>query len=72
MSTTLEENSTLIGEAQALAETLPDAGSGTGTDISLGVTGASVGDIIEITAVDSNGTPTAWTKVTTQPTNRGK
>ena len=70
MSTTLEENSTLIGEAQALAETLPDAG--TGTDISLGVTGASVGDSIEITAVDSNGTPTAWTKVTTQPTNRGK
>ena len=46
MSTTLEENSTLIGEAQALAETLPDAG--TGTDISLGVTGAAVGDIIKV------------------------
>ena len=58
MSTTLEENSTLIGEAQALAETLPDAG--TGTDISLGVTGASVGDIIKVKAVDASGKPTAW------------
>ena len=60
MSTTLEENSTLIGEAQALAETLPDAGSGTGTDISLGLTGASVGDIIKVKAVDDSGKPTAW------------
>ena len=58
MSTTLEENSTLIGEAQALAETLPDAGSG--TDISLGLTGASVGDIIKVKAVDASGKPTAW------------
>ena len=58
MSTTLEENSTLIGEAQALAETLPDAGSG--TDISLGVTGASVGDIVKVKQVDANGKPTAW------------
>lgn len=58
MSTMLEENSTLIGEAQALAETLPDAGSG--TDISLGLTGASVGDIIKVKAVDASGKPTAW------------
>ena len=63
--TILEENSTLINEAQELAESLPDANTST-------ITGLSVGDIIEITAVDSNGTPTAWTKVTTQPTNRGK
>ena len=33
---------------------------GTGTDISLGVTGASVGDIIKVKAVDENGKPTAW------------
>lgn len=58
MSTPLEENSTLISEAQNLAESLPDANTST-------ITGLSVGDIIEITAVDSNGTPTAWTKVTT-------
>lgn len=58
MSTTLEENSTLINEAQELAESLPDVNTST-------ITGLSVGDIIEITAVNSNGTPTAWTKVTT-------
>ena len=57
MSTTLEENSTLINEAQELAESLPDANIST-------ITRLSVGDIIEITAVDSNGTSTAWTKVT--------
>ena len=56
--TILEENSTLISEAQNLAESLPDANTST-------ITGLSVGDIIEITAVDSNGTPTTWTKVTT-------
>ena len=32
----------------------------TGTDISLGVTGASVGDIVKVKAVDENGKPTAW------------
>ena len=67
MSTTLEENSTLIGEAQALAETLPDAGSG--TDISLGVTGASVGDIVKVKQVDANGKPTAWEAATAKLAN---
>ena len=32
----------------------------TGTDISLGVTGASVGDIVKVKAVDDSGKPTAW------------
>ena len=32
----------------------------TGTDISLGVTGASVGDIAKVKQVDANGKPTAW------------
>lgn len=32
----------------------------TGTDISLGLTGASVGDIIKVKAVDSTGKPTEW------------
>ena len=31
-----------------------------GTDISLGVTGATVGDIIKVKAVDASGKPTAW------------
>ena len=34
-----------------------------GTDISLGVTGATVGQIAKITAVDDSGKPTAWEPV---------
>ena len=37
-------------------------GSG-GTDLSLGVTGAAVGQIAKITAVDADGKPTAWSPV---------
>ena len=59
MSTPLEENSTLIAEAQDLAASLPDAG-GSGTDISLGITSAAVGDIIKVKAVDASGKPTEW------------
>ena len=33
---------------------------GSGTDISLGVTGANVGDIIKVKAVDADGKPTKW------------
>lgn len=33
---------------------------GGGTDISLGLTGASVGDIVKVKAVDDNGMPTEW------------
>ena len=57
MNTTLEENSTLIAEAQNMAASLPNA---SGTDISLGLTGASVVDIIKVKAVDASGKPTAW------------
>ena len=34
-----------------------------GTDLSLGVTGATVGQIAKISAVDANGVPTAWEPV---------
>lgn len=37
--------------------------AGVGTDISLGITGATVGQIAKITAVDTNGKPTAWEPV---------
>lgn len=41
--------------------TQPGGGSsGGGTDISLGVTGAAVGQLVKITAVDADGKPTAW------------
>lgn len=34
-----------------------------GTDLSLGVTGAAVGQIVKVSAVDENGVPTAWEPV---------
>lgn len=36
------------------------ASAGGGTAIDLGVTGAAVGDIIKVAAVDADGKPTAW------------
>ena len=46
------------GEWQLMAQ-----GGGSGTDLSLGVTGATVGKIAKITAVDASGVPTAWEPV---------
>lgn len=45
------------------ANNLPDAGGSGGTDFALGITGATVGQIAKITAVDADGKPTAWTPV---------
>lgn len=39
------------------------SGGGSGSDISLGLTGAAVGQIAKITAVDDTGKPTAWSPV---------
>ena len=39
------------------------SGVGSGSDISLGLTGATVGQIAKITAVDDTGKPTAWAPV---------
>ena len=39
------------------------SGGGSGSDISLGLTGAAVGQIAKITAVDDTGVPTAWEAV---------
>lgn len=38
-------------------------GTGGGGDVDLGVTGAIVGQTVKISAVDENGTPTAWEPV---------
>lgn len=46
------------GEWQLLAQK-----GDSGTDLSLGVTGATVGQIAKITAVDASGKPTAWAPV---------
>lgn len=42
---------------------------GSGTDISLGVTGASVGDIVKVKAVDDSGKPTQWEVATAKLAN---
>lgn len=55
---TAESTDTQAASAKAVWNML--GGGGSGTDISLGVTGASVGDIIKVKAVDANGKPTAW------------
>lgn len=46
-------------------------GGGVGSDFSLGITGATVGQIAKITAVDETGKPTAWEPVD-MPTGGGE
>lgn len=60
---TVATQTTQINALIQQAEDLPDAGGSGGTDIALGITGATVGQIAKITAVDSDGKPTAWTPV---------
>ena len=55
---TAESTATQAASAKAVWDML--GGGGSGTDISLGVTGALVGDIIKVKAVDASGKPTAW------------
>ena len=55
---TAESTDTQAASAKAVWDMIGTGGSG--TDISLGVTGASVGDIIKVKAVDDSGKPTAW------------
>lgn len=59
---TVAAQTTQINALIQQANNLPDAG-GSGTDLALGITGATVGQIAKITAVDSDGKPTAWTPV---------
>lgn len=60
---TVAAQTTQINDLIQQANNLPDAGGSGGTDLDLGITGATVGQIAKITAVDSNGKPTAWTPV---------
>ena len=60
----------VISATQPTAESHPvwinpegEASPAGGTDLSLGVTGATVGQIAKITAVDDSGKPTAWEAV---------
>lgn len=60
---TVAAQTTQINALIQQANNLPDAGGSGGTDLALGITGATVGQIAKITAVDSTGKPTAWTPV---------
>ena len=55
---TAESTATQAASAKAVWDMLGTGGSG--TDISLGVTGAAVGDIVKVKQVDANGKPTEW------------
>lgn len=52
-----------VPTAKAVYDALQDIGSPSGTDISLNVIGATVGQTIKVKAVDANGKPTAWEAV---------
>lgn len=60
---------TTIAKENLVAAINEAAQSGSGTDISLGVTGASVGDIIKVKQVDADGKPTAWEAATAKLAN---
>ena len=52
-----------VPTAKAVYDALQDIGTPSGTDISLNVTGATVGQTIKVKTVDANGKPTAWEAV---------
>lgn len=59
--TPLEKNTQALAEIKKMVDGLPEAGGG--TDISLGITSATVGDIVKVKAVDGTGKPTDWIPV---------
>ena len=65
---TAESTDTQAASAKAVWDMI-GGGGGSGTDISLGLTGASVGDIIKVKAVDDSGKPTAWEAATAKLAN---
>lgn len=52
-----------VPTAKAVYDALQNIDTPSGTDISLNVTGATVGQTIKVKAVDDNGKPTAWEAV---------
>ena len=67
VSLTTEVNSESTNEnvptAKAVYDVLQDIDIPSGTDISLNVTGATVGQTVKVKAVDADGKPTAWEAV---------
>ena len=58
-----ESTNESVPTAKAVYDALQDIDIPSGTDISLGVTGATVGQTIKVKAVDADGKPTAWEAV---------
>ena len=58
-----ESTNEKVPTAKAVYDALQDIGIPSGTDISLNVTGATVGQTIKVKAVDADGKPTAWEAV---------
>ena len=65
---TAESTDTQAASAKAVWDMF-GSGGGSGTDISLGLTSASVGDIIKVKAVDDSGKPTEWEAMTAKLAN---
>lgn len=64
-------NGNLPDENGNVQITIPSGGGSGGTDIALGISGATVGQIARITAVDDAGAPTAWEAVELPNGNSG-
>ena len=60
---TAESTDAQYPTAKAVYDALQDINIPSGTDISLNVTGATVGQTIKVKAVDADGKPTAWEAV---------
>lgn len=58
-----ESTNESVPTAKAVYDALQDIDIPSGTDISLNVTGATVGQTIKVKSVDANGKPTAWEAV---------
>ena len=58
-----KNGSTSTYTVREMSQAINDLNTTSGTDVSLNITGATVGQTVKISAVDDNGVPTAWVPV---------
>lgn len=58
-----KNGSTSTYTIREMSQAINDLNTTSGTDVSLNITGATVGQTVKISAVDENGVPTAWVPV---------